>query len=102
MNKQTERVNRVLEDVLRSYANSLTSWSTFLPLAEFALNNVVHASTGLTPFYVNLARNPRLPTLLSMCRPTAPRGFTLGGNEGDKHRSSAAHGILSAYVVARA
>ena len=56
-NKQTERVNRVLEDVLRSYANSLTSWGTFLPLAEFALNNVVHASTGLTPFYVNLARN---------------------------------------------
>ncbi|CAH0489286.1 unnamed protein product [Peronospora farinosa] len=43
---QTERVNRVLEDVLRSYATSFTSWSAFLPLAEFALNNAVHASTG--------------------------------------------------------
>ncbi|CAI5716266.1 unnamed protein product [Peronospora farinosa] len=47
---QTERVNRVLEDVLRSYATSFSSWSSFLPLAEFAINNAVHASTGLTPF----------------------------------------------------
>ncbi|KAE9299778.1 hypothetical protein PF008_g23167 [Phytophthora fragariae] len=35
-NGQTERVNRVLEDVLRSYATSFASWSAFLPLAEFA------------------------------------------------------------------
>ncbi|KAE9327039.1 hypothetical protein PR003_g16101 [Phytophthora rubi] len=28
---QTERVNRVLEDVLRSYATSFTSWRSFLP-----------------------------------------------------------------------
>ena len=49
--EQTERVNRVLEDVLRSYATSFTSWSTFLPLAEFALNNDVHASTGLTHIF---------------------------------------------------
>ncbi|KAF1335621.1 Pol protein, partial [Globisporangium splendens] len=33
---QTERVNRVLEDVLRSYATSFKEWSEFLPLAEFA------------------------------------------------------------------
>ncbi|KAE9312284.1 hypothetical protein PR003_g19806 [Phytophthora rubi] len=36
---QTERVNRVLEDVLRSYATPLASWRSFLPMAEFALNN---------------------------------------------------------------
>ncbi|GMF28856.1 unnamed protein product [Phytophthora fragariaefolia] len=29
---QTERVNRVLEDVIRSYATSFTSWSKVLPL----------------------------------------------------------------------
>ncbi|KAE9025035.1 hypothetical protein PR003_g11887 [Phytophthora rubi] len=28
---QTERVNRVLEDALRSYATSFASWSSFLP-----------------------------------------------------------------------
>ena len=76
---QTKRVNRVLEDVLRSYAMSFTSWSAFLPLAEFALNNAVHASTGLTPFFVNSARHPRVPTLLAVGRPTAPRDSTLGG-----------------------
>ncbi|KAE8880726.1 hypothetical protein PF005_g1661 [Phytophthora fragariae] len=43
---QTERVNRVLEDVLRGYATSFASSSSLLPLAKFALNNAEHASTG--------------------------------------------------------
>ena len=63
---QTERVNRVLEDVLRSFATSFPDWSTFLPLAEFAMNNSVHTSTGMTPFYVNSGRHPRVPALLGM------------------------------------
>ncbi|KAE9333692.1 hypothetical protein PR003_g13904 [Phytophthora rubi] len=45
---QTERVNRVLEDVLRSYATSFASWSSFLPMTEFALNNSTHASTAVS------------------------------------------------------
>ncbi|CAI5712595.1 unnamed protein product [Peronospora destructor] len=76
---QTERVNRVLEDVLCSYATSFTSWSTFLPLAEFALNNSEHASTGLTPFFVNNARHPRVPALLALGQASSSRGSTLGG-----------------------
>ncbi|POM77036.1 Putative retroelement [Phytophthora palmivora] len=49
---QTERVNRVLEDTLRSIcAEAPRSWSDQLPMVEFALNNAVHASTGFTPFY---------------------------------------------------
>ncbi|KAF1325111.1 Pol protein, partial [Globisporangium splendens] len=58
---QTERVNRVLEDVLRSYATSFKEWSEFLPLAEFALNNSTHVSTGHSPFYVNYGIHPRVP-----------------------------------------
>ena len=96
---QNVRVNRFLEDVLRSCATSILSWGAFLPLADFALNNAVHASTGLTPFFVNLAQHPCVSTLLAVGRPTASRDFTLGGDEGDKHRSSAAQGILSANVV---
>ena len=96
---KTERVNRVLKDFIRSYATLFTIWSTFIPLDEFALNNVVHASTGLTPFFVNSSRHPRVPVLLAVARLTASRGFTLGGDEGDKHRSSVAHGILSGSVV---
>ncbi|POM61245.1 Pol protein [Phytophthora palmivora] len=39
---QTERVNRVLEDTLRSIcAEAPRSWSDQLPMVEFALNNAV-------------------------------------------------------------
>ncbi|GMF46761.1 unnamed protein product [Phytophthora fragariaefolia] len=82
---QTERVNRVLEDVLRRYATSFTSWSKFLPLAEFALNNAEHASTGVTPFFANNARHPRVPALLAVAHPTVPGASTLGGDDDDDH-----------------
>ena len=59
---QTERVNRVVEDIHRSVCTDTPKqWSSMLPLVEFALNNVVHASTGLTSFYVNGCINPRVP-----------------------------------------
>ncbi|KAG2958922.1 hypothetical protein PC118_g23282 [Phytophthora cactorum] len=63
---QTERVNRVLGDLLKSYAHLFQQWSDCLPMAEFAINNSVHASTGHTPFYVNAMRHPRLPSMLGM------------------------------------
>ncbi|KAG4050124.1 hypothetical protein PC123_g14619 [Phytophthora cactorum] len=61
---QTERMNRVLGDLLKSYAHSFQQWSDCLPMEEFAINNSVHASTGYTPFYVNAMRHPRLPSIL--------------------------------------
>ncbi|CAI5704890.1 unnamed protein product [Peronospora effusa] len=76
---QTDHVNGVLEDVLRSYATSLSSWSSFLPLAEFAINNAVHASTGLTPFFVNNARHPRVPALLALSASEHPVSKLGGG-----------------------
>ncbi|KAE9275540.1 hypothetical protein PR003_g29307 [Phytophthora rubi] len=76
---QTKRVNRVLEDVLRSYATSFASWNSFLPMADFALNNSTHASTGLTPFFVNNARHPRVPALLAVRSSNAAAVSTLGG-----------------------
>ena len=56
---QTERANRVLEEILRGYVHSLTNWSEFLPMVEFSINNPVHASTTHTPFFVNGLRHPR-------------------------------------------
>ncbi|POM69112.1 Pol protein [Phytophthora palmivora] len=51
---QTKRVNRVLEDILRSIcAETPRSWSDELSMVEFTLNNAVHPSTGFTPFYLN-------------------------------------------------
>ncbi|KAG4037584.1 hypothetical protein PC123_g26853 [Phytophthora cactorum] len=61
---QTERVNRVLSDLLKSYAHSFQQWSDCLPMAEFAINNSVHAPSRHAPFYVNAMRHPRLPSML--------------------------------------
>ncbi|KAE9315304.1 hypothetical protein PF008_g19281 [Phytophthora fragariae] len=99
---QTERVNRVLEDVLRSYATSFASWGSFLLLAEFALNNAEHASTGLTQFFANNARHPRVPALIAVGHPTAPHGSTLGGDEdGVNDMTSAAHEDVTLNAVTR-
>ncbi|KAE9169576.1 hypothetical protein PF004_g28143 [Phytophthora fragariae] len=80
---QTERVNQVLEDILRSVcATEPTKWSTLLPQVQFALNNAVHSSTGFTPFYVNGLRHPRTPLML-------PPASSLGGGETNADDSSA-------------
>uniref|UniRef100_A0AAV1UXD9 Integrase catalytic domain-containing protein n=1 Tax=Peronospora matthiolae TaxID=2874970 RepID=A0AAV1UXD9_9STRA len=70
---QTERDNRVLGEILRGYAHSFTSWSEFLPMVEFAINNPVHASKTPTPFFVNGLRHPRLPAF-SKCDSSLTRG----------------------------
>lgn len=64
---QTERVNRVLEDYLRHYVDDTQSnWDKYLVFAEFAYNNVVHESTGSTPFRLTYGYDPLSPvTLLS-------------------------------------
>jgi len=46
---QTERMNRVLGDVLRTFCDLNPSrWDEALPLAEFAANNAKNRSTGQT------------------------------------------------------
>ena len=58
---QTERVNQEMEQFLRSFVNEMQNdWEDLLPLAEFASNNHVHASTQQTPFMVDSGRNPRM------------------------------------------
>ena len=61
---QTERTNRVLEEILRGCIHFFTNWSEFLPMVEFSINNSVHASTTHTSFYVNGLRHPRIPALI--------------------------------------
>jgi hypothetical protein len=62
---QTERVNRVLEDMLRMYVSrSQTDWDTKLACAEFAVNHSVQESTGSTPFFLNYGHHPYLPVSL--------------------------------------
>ncbi len=61
MNGQTERQNQTLKQYLRAYVNYLQDdWVYWLPLAEFAYNNSVHASVGVTPFYAEKGFHPSI------------------------------------------
>ncbi|KAH7621122.1 putative Transposon Tf2-6 polyprotein [Nannochloris sp. 'desiccata'] len=60
---QTERVNRVLEEMLRSFCVlEPETWVNFLPQARFAYNTAVTNSTKMSPFEVVHGHSPRLPT----------------------------------------
>lgn len=57
---QTERINSVLEQYLRSYVNfQQDNWVDLLPLAEFSYNNSESSSTSETPFFINYGHHPR-------------------------------------------
>jgi hypothetical protein len=59
---QTERMNRILEEVLRHYINpSHTSWESLLPWAEFAINSAYQESIRTTPFKLNYGWQPSSP-----------------------------------------
>ncbi|KAL0561592.1 hypothetical protein IC582_002026 [Cucumis melo] len=59
---QTERLNQVLEDMLRACAlEFLGSWDSHLHLMEFAYNNSYQATIGMAPFealYEKCCRSP--------------------------------------------
>jgi hypothetical protein len=58
---QTEIANAYLEQYLRHYIDySQQDWGEWLPLAEFAANNAVSSSTGITPFFANHGFHPRM------------------------------------------
>ena len=61
---QTERVNQVLEDMLRMYVmDNQTQWERYLPLGEFSCNNNCHSSIEMPPYQALYGRPCR--TLLS-------------------------------------
>jgi hypothetical protein len=61
----TERVNRVMEDILRHFVlNDQSNWDTLLPLVEFAINNATHESLKTSPFMLNYGRSPNLPVIV--------------------------------------
>ena len=59
---QTERVNRILNEMLRHYTNArYDDWDLQLPLCEFAHNNARSSATGMSPFYVCFGKHPLTP-----------------------------------------
>ncbi|WVZ84895.1 hypothetical protein U9M48_031866 [Paspalum notatum var. saurae] len=59
---QVERVNQILEDMLRACALTYsTKWDECLPLAEFAYNNSYQKSLDMAPFEALYGRRCRTP-----------------------------------------
>ena len=79
---RSERTNRTLEDILRAYVSPFhNDWDEHLAIAEFAINDSVHASTGVTPFFATTGLHPRTPLALlsqpsSRAGPESLRAFT--------------------------
>jgi hypothetical protein len=50
-----QRVNQILEAVLRSYAlKDRKSWDKYLPYAEFSYNNSYQKSPKISPFEISV------------------------------------------------
>jgi hypothetical protein len=59
---QTERVNRVIEDILRMYVmDKPLKWKDYLHLVEFAYNNGYQASLKMSPFEAIYDRKSNTP-----------------------------------------
>jgi RNase H-like domain found in reverse transcriptase/Reverse transcriptase (RNA-dependent DNA polymerase)/Integrase zinc binding domain/Chromo (CHRromatin Organisation MOdifier) domain len=70
---QTEIVNASVNKYLRGFVSfTQDDWVDWLPLAEFAMNNQVNDTTGISPFFANYGFNPRLGI-----EPAGPRPPTL-------------------------
>ncbi len=61
---QTERMNRVLQEMLRHYVGSHhADWDKYLSMAEFAVNNSFNQSIQNTPFFLNYGQHPHVPVI---------------------------------------
>ena len=71
---QTEHMNRIVEDTLRSFINHRQdNWDQLLPLCGFAINDSSQASTEHAPFFLNYGQHPLTPSsLLNGSGPSPP------------------------------
>ena len=68
---QTERVNSIMEQYLRSYMNyQQADWCQWLPRAEFMGNNHASETTGTSSFFANYGYDPRMDFLDKQTLPT--------------------------------
>jgi transposase InsO family protein len=73
-NGQAENTNATMEQVLRAYVEPLgTDWDQHLSACEYAINDSVHRSTGLSPFMLMYGESPctQLDYFIEATTPTA-------------------------------
>ena len=69
---QTEIINVAMNKYLRAFVSfTQDDWVDWLPLAEFATNNQVNETMGISPFFANYGYNPRLGIEPAGPRPSA-------------------------------
>ena len=57
---QTERQNQTLEQYLRCYCTlEQDDWALWISIAEYAYNDSIHSTTGITPFQACTGSSPR-------------------------------------------
>jgi len=81
--RQTECTNQTLEQYLHVYCNyQQDNWSELLPFTEFAYNNALSATTGVSPFFTNKGYHPNI-TVHPKCDIASFRAhdFTIDLNE---------------------
>ncbi|KAG4039465.1 hypothetical protein PC123_g24984 [Phytophthora cactorum] len=79
---QTERANRLLRTRPAQLRNVLPVLERLPAACRITINNAAHASTGLTPVFVNNARHPHVPAVLAFRSPHNSTGSMLGGGGG--------------------
>jgi len=62
---QSERLIKTLVELISNYAAANPDdWDEYLPALEFAYNDSVHATTGFSPFELDMGRTPNSPIKL--------------------------------------
>ena len=85
MDGQTERLNSVLKQYLRTYRDyQQTDWASLLPMVEFRYNNSKHSATTLSPFLANYGFHPSMSLL-----PNSPDSSTPTAESYVKHLQDA-------------
>ncbi|GJP47582.1 hypothetical protein CLOM_g6765 [Closterium sp. NIES-68] len=60
--RQTERVNQTMEQLIRTTCTDPSTWEKSLMLLEFAYNNATSATTNQSPCFLNYGQDPVVPS----------------------------------------
>ena len=94
---QSERANQSLEQYLRAFVNyAQDDWVDWIPIAEFSLNNHISESTGVSPFFANTGRHPRMTSAVQSKVQTAvgPKRLEMRDARAFAEKMSALHVTL--------